>query len=89
MPDNLQLRGLKTNTTNKSDIDIVFEENLPHQEGIISEIYQRPDRNYFQELKDLKSLVDTSNIVQKFLPKQTNIDNILKIIQCKVLKGLH
>ena len=24
-----------------------------------------------------------------FLPKQTDIDKILKIIQCKVLKGLH
>ena len=27
--------------------------------------------------------------MQKFLPKQTNIDKILKIIQHKVLKGLH
>ena len=53
---------------------------MPHQEGIISEIYQRPYRNYFQ---------DTSKIVQKFLPKQTDIDKILKIIQCKVFKGLH
>ena len=62
---------------------------MPHQEGIISEIYQRPDKKYFQEPKDLESLVDTSKIVQKFLPKQTNIDKILKIIQHKVLKGLH
>ena len=88
-PDNLQLRSLKTNTTNKSDIDIEFAENLPHQEGIISEIYQRPNINYFQELKDLESLIDTSKIVQKFLPKQANIDKILKIIQRKVLKGSH
>ena len=49
---------------------------MPHQEGIISEIYQRPDKNYFQEPKDLESLVDTSKIVQKFLPKQANIDQI-------------
>ena len=62
---------------------------MPHQEGIISEIYQRPNRNYFQEPKDLESLVDTSKIVQKFLSKQADIDKILKIIQCKVLKGLH
>ena len=62
---------------------------MPHQEGIISEIYQRPNRNYFQELKDLESLVDTSKIVQKFLPKQADIDKILKIIQHKVLKGSH
>ena len=88
-PDNLQLWSLKTNTTNESDIDIEFEEDLLHQEGKISEIYQRPDRNYIQEPKDLESLVDTNKIVQKVLPKQTDIDKILKIIQCKVLKGLH
>ena len=52
-------------------------------------MYQRPDKNYFQEPKDLESLVDTSKIVQKFLPKQANIDKVLKIIQHKVLKGLH
>ena len=62
---------------------------MPYQEGIISEIYQRPNRNYFQEPKDLESLVDTSKIVQRFLPKQDNIDKFLKIIQHKVLKGLH
>ena len=80
-PDNLQLQSLKTNTTNESCIDIEFEENLPHQEGIISEIYQRPDKSYFQDPKDLENLVDTSKIVQKFLTKQSNIDKILKIIQ--------
>ena len=62
---------------------------MPHQEGIIAEIYQRPDKNYFQEPKDLESLIDTSKIVQKFLPEQADIDKILEIIQCKVLKGLH
>ena len=62
---------------------------MPHQEGIISERYQRPDKKYFQEPKDLESLVDTSKIVQMFLPKQADIDKILKIIQQKVLKGSH
>ena len=33
------------------NIDIDFEENSPHQEGIISELYQRPDKMYFQEPK--------------------------------------
>ena len=71
------------------NIDVDFKENSLHQEGIISELYQRPHKTYFQELKDLESLVNTSNIVQKFLPKQADIDKILKIIQCKVLKGSH
>ena len=33
--------------------------------------------------------MNTSNLIQKFLPKQADIDKLLKIIQCKVLKGLH
>ena len=37
----------------------------------------------------MESLVNTNNLVQKFLPKQADIDKILKIIQCKVLKGSH
>ena len=34
-------------------------------------------------------LVNTERIVQKYLPKQTDIDKILKVIQRKVLKGTH
>ena len=62
---------------------------MPHQEGIISELYQSPNKTYFQELKDLESLVNDSNLAQKFLPKQADIDEILKIIQHEVLKGVH
>ena len=71
------------------ELDIEFEENSPHQEGIISEVYQRPNKSYFQEPKDLESLINTHNLVQKFLPKQADIDKILKVIQRKVLKGMH
>ena len=88
-PDNLQQESLKTNTATKTNINIGFEENSLHQKGIISKLYQRPDKTYFQEPKDLESLVNTSNLVQKSLPKQADIDKILKIIQCKVLKGSH
>ena len=66
-----------------------FEENSPYQEGIISEIYQRPDKLQLVEPPELTDLVDTNNIVQKYLPKQTDIDKILKIIQRKILKGTH
>ena len=66
-----------------------FEENSPYQEGIISETNQRPDKSYFQEPRELENLVNTSRLVQKFLPKQTDIDKILEIIQQKILKGTH
>ena len=59
------------------NIDKDFEENSPHQEEIIFELYQRPDKSYFQKPKDLESLLNTSNLMQKFLPKQGDIDKIL------------
>ena len=55
------------------NIDVDFKENSPHQEGIISELYQRPDKTYFQEPKDLESLVNTSNLVQKFFYQNKQI----------------
>ena len=68
---------------------VEIEENSPFQENIISEVYVRPDKSYFQEPIELKDFIDTNNIVQQFLPKQTDIDKILEIIRKKVLKGTH
>ena len=56
---------------------------------MISEIYQRPDKSCFQEPQELDSLINTGKLAQKFLPKQPDIDKILKTIQRKVLKGTH
>ena len=74
-----------------TDIDrnVDIQENSPFQEGIISETYERPDKSYIQEPYELKDLIDTTKLVQKFLPKQTDIDKILDIIKRKVLKGTH
>ena len=69
----------------KESLKIEIEENSPFQEIIISEVYERPDKSYFQEPTELKDLIDTNNIVQRFLPKQTDIDKILEIIRRKVL----
>ena len=71
------------------DRNVDIEENSPFQEGIISETYERPDRSYVQELYELRDLTDTTKLVQKVLPKQTDIDKILDIIKRKVLKGTH
>ena len=70
-------------------INTDFEENSPYQKGVISETYQRPNRSYFHEPPELECLVSTGKVVQMFLPKQADIDKILKIIQRKVLKGTH
>ena len=69
--------------------NVDIEENSPFQEGIISETYERPDTSYIQEPYELKDMIDTTKLIQKFLPKQTDIDKILDIIKRKVLKGTH
>ena len=61
-PDNLRPNHPESESDTKPKIDIEFEENSPHQEGIISEVYQRPDKSYFQEPKDLESLINTCNL---------------------------
>ena len=72
-----------------TDRNVDIEENLPFQEGIISETYERQDRSYVQEPYELKDLIDSTKLVQKFLPKQMDIDKVLDIIKRKVLKGTH
>ena len=42
-----------------------------------------------QDPQELTSLINMGKLVQKFLPKQADINSILKIIQRKVLKGMH
>ena len=74
---------------NDSDRKVEIEENSPFQEGIILEIYERPDNSYMQEPQELTDLIDTTKLIQKYLPKQTDIDKILDIIKRKVLKGTH
>ena len=74
---------------NDLDRKVEIEENSPFQEDIILEIYERPDNSYVQEPQELTDLIDTTKLIQKYLPKQTDIDKILDIIKRKVLKGTH
>ena len=64
----------------EKDLDrkVNIEENSPFQEGIISETYKRPDNSYVHEPYKLKDLIDTTKLVQKFLPKQMDIVRHLK-----------
>ena len=70
-------------------INFDFEENLAFQEGVMSKMFQRPDKSFFQEPKELGDLVNKENLIHKYLPKQKDIDKILEIIQRKVLKRTH
>ena len=63
------------------DRKVDIEENSLFQEGIISETYERPDTSYVQEPYVLTDMIDTTKLIQKFLPKQMDIDKILDIIK--------
>ena len=73
----------------KTEINLDIEENSPFQEGVISELIQRPDKSFFQNPRKLKDAIDSGNLMHKFLPKQADIDKILHIIQRKVLKNTY
>ena len=89
-PSPIQQNTDKVNQINQNaSINVDIEENSPFQEGLISETIQRPDKSFFQNPKWLKDLIDMDNLIHKFLPRPTDIDKILHIIQRKVLKGTH
>ena len=69
------------------NINLDFKENSPFQAVVMSNTFQRPDKSIFQEPKELGDLINKGNLIHKFLPKQVDIDKILKVIQRKVLKG--
>ena len=66
------------------NINFDFKENSPFQEGIISESFQRPDKPFFQNPKELGDLINKGNFIHKYLLKQMDIDKILEVIQRKV-----
>ena len=83
----------KQNSQNEQNIspniNFDFEENSTFQEAIMSETFQRPDKSFFQNPKELGDLINKGNFTHKYLPKQMDIDKILEVIQRKVLRGTH
>ena len=55
----------------------------------MSKTFQRPDKSFFQEPKELENLINKEHLIHKYLPKQTDIDKMVEVIQRKVLKGTH
>ena len=53
-----------------------FAEHCPFQEGVILEVYQRTNKSFLQEPQELRSLINPGRLVQKFLPKEADIDKI-------------
>ena len=69
-PDPKAQDDRKINLDLDLEINKDFKENSPYQEGIISEIYQRPDRSQLLEPPEVVDLVNINNTVQKYLPNK-------------------
>ena len=65
-PLNVDEATMSPNLGPNPNMDI--EENLPHQEGIITETYVVPDQSYLEQPQELIKLINTSKVVQKYLP---------------------
>ena len=96
MPPNVRLPPEPPNVDNATtgpslgpEPNMDIEENSPHQEGIVTETFVAPDQSYLEHPQELIKLVNTSKVVQRYLPQQTDIDKSLNIIKRKVLKGTH
>ena len=53
----------------------------------MSKTFQRSEKSFLQEPKELGNLINKENLIHKYLPRQTDIDKMFKVIQRKVLKS--
>ena len=49
----------------EQDPNADFEENSPHQEGIITEMYVAPGQSYLEQPQELTKLANTSKVNEK------------------------
>ena len=54
-----------------------LEDTATKNEGIIHEVYEK---EYLQESPELQMKVDSKKITQRYLPKQIDLNKMLKII---------
>ena len=61
----------KQNSQNKQNVspNINFEENSPFQEGVMSETFQRLDKSFFQNPKELGDLINKGNFNPQMFTK--------------------
>ena len=80
----------KLNSQNEQNIspniNFDFKENSSFQEGVMSETFQRLDKSFFQNPKELGDLIHEVNFVHTYLPKQTDIDKVLEVDTKKSIK---
>ena len=73
----------------KPEIRTDIEESSPYQESPYDETILRPTDKDLMIPPSLESQIKKEVIVHKFLPKQIDLERLLKHIQKKILKGTH
>ena len=73
----------------KPEIRTDVEESSPYQESPYDETILRPTDKDSMIPPSLESQIKKEVIVHKFLPKQIDLEGLLKHIQRKILKGIH
>ena len=68
---------------------LILRKILHFKKALFQKLIKDWTKHSFKNHEDLNNLINTGNLIQNFLPKQADIDKILKVIQRKVLKGTH
>ena len=55
----------------------------------MSDTFQRLDKSFFQEPKELGDLINKGNLISQIFAKGRDINKTLKVIQRKILRGTH
>ena len=67
----------------KTEINLDIEENSPFQEGIISELIQRPDKSFFQNPRKLEDVINPDNLIHKFIPNKWTLTKYYTLFKGK------
>ena len=76
-------------TNQDTSINLDIEKILHFKRALYQKQYRDWTKHFFQNLKRLEDIIDTDNLIHKFLPRQKDIDKILHVIQRKVAKDTH
>ena len=69
-PDKIAQNDRQINLDLDLEINKDYEESSPYQKGILSEIYQRPEKSQLVEPPELADLVNTDKIYKRYLPNR-------------------
>ena len=78
-PENIDLEFLE------GQVEHDIEMDSPYQEGIIEQQHKRPAEKHYKDRPEFKRHVNTSKVINKLSPKQTDLNKILKLIERKIL----